>query len=59
MPLRRARLIVYLIPVTPRTAPMTHVQITFESADIAMAMIPAMSHAIVPRAIRSTTDLTF
>ena len=47
----------YRIPTTPRIAPDTHVQMIFASAFIASATTPAQSQAIVPIAIKATTDL--
>ena len=57
MPLLRERRIEYLIPVTPSAAPTTQVQIILLSAPTARAMTPALSHVIVPIAIRVTIDL--
>ena len=59
MPVRRARRIEYRIPVTPNTAPTTHVQMTLASAFIASATMPATSQQIVPIATKITTERIF
>ena len=53
------RRIEYLIPVIPRAAPTTQVQIIFASEPAANAITPAAIHAIVPAEINMTTDEIF
>lgn len=45
------------MPVTPRAAPTTHVQMIFDSAPAARATTPAATQQMVPIDTRVTTEV--